>query len=35
MPLPVTTPDARAFPALREAYYEAGAQIAHAVGARL
>jgi glycine/D-amino acid oxidase-like deaminating enzyme len=35
MPLPVTTPDAPAFPALREAYYEAGAQIAHAVGARL
>jgi glycine/D-amino acid oxidase-like deaminating enzyme len=35
MPLPVTTPDAPAFSALREAYYEAGAQIAHAVGARL
>jgi glycine/D-amino acid oxidase-like deaminating enzyme len=35
MPLPVTTPDAPVFPALREAYYEAGAQIAHAVGARL
>jgi glycine/D-amino acid oxidase-like deaminating enzyme len=35
LPLPVTDPDAPAFPALREAYYEAGAQIAHAVGARL
>jgi glycine/D-amino acid oxidase-like deaminating enzyme len=34
MPLPVTEPEAPAFPALREAYYEAGAQIAHAVGAR-
>jgi len=33
LPLPVTTPDAPALPALREAYYEAGAQIAHAVGA--
>jgi glycine/D-amino acid oxidase-like deaminating enzyme len=32
MPLPVTEPEAPAFPALREAYYEAGAQIAHAVG---
>ncbi len=31
LPLPVTTPDAPALPALREAYYEAGAQIAHAV----
>jgi glycine/D-amino acid oxidase-like deaminating enzyme len=35
LPLPVTEPDAPALPALREAYYEAGAQIAHAVGARL
>jgi glycine/D-amino acid oxidase-like deaminating enzyme len=35
LPLPVTDPDAPALPALREAYYEAGAQIAHAVGARL
>jgi glycine/D-amino acid oxidase-like deaminating enzyme len=33
LPLPVTEPDAPALPALREAYYEAGAQIAHAVGA--
>jgi glycine/D-amino acid oxidase-like deaminating enzyme len=32
MPLPVTAPDAPAFPSVREAYYEAGAQIAHAVG---
>jgi glycine/D-amino acid oxidase-like deaminating enzyme len=32
LPLPVTAPDAPALPALREAYYEAGAQIAHAVG---
>jgi glycine/D-amino acid oxidase-like deaminating enzyme len=35
MPLPVTEPEAPAFPVLREAYYEAGAQIAHAVGARV
>ena len=35
LPLPVTEPEAPAFPALREAYYEAGAQIAHAVGARV
>jgi glycine/D-amino acid oxidase-like deaminating enzyme len=35
LPLPVTAPDAPALPALREAYYEAGAQIAHAVGAWL
>jgi glycine/D-amino acid oxidase-like deaminating enzyme len=35
LPLPVTEPEAPALPALREAYYEAGAQIAHAVGARL
>ena len=33
LPLPVTTPEAPALPSLREAYYEAGAQIAHAVGA--
>jgi glycine/D-amino acid oxidase-like deaminating enzyme len=32
LPLPVTTPDAPALPALREAYYETGAQIAHAAG---
>ncbi len=31
LPLPVTEPDAPALPAIREAYYEAGAQIAHAV----
>jgi len=35
LPLPVTEPDAPALPALREAYYEAGAQIAHAVDAWL
>ena len=35
LPLPVTEPDAPALPALREAYYEAGAQIAHAVAAWL
>ena len=35
LPLPVTEPDAPALPTLREAYYETGAQIAHAVGARL
>jgi L-pipecolate oxidase len=35
LPLPVTEPDAPALPAAREAYYEAGAQIAHAVGAWL
>jgi hypothetical protein len=34
LPLPVTDPEAPVLPALREAYYEAGAQIAHAVGAR-
>jgi glycine/D-amino acid oxidase-like deaminating enzyme len=33
LPLPVTEPDAPALPAIKEAYYEAGAQIAHAVGA--
>jgi glycine/D-amino acid oxidase-like deaminating enzyme len=32
LPLPVTAPDVPALPALREAYYEAGAQIAHAAG---
>jgi glycine/D-amino acid oxidase-like deaminating enzyme len=35
LPLPVTEPDTPALPALKEAYYEAGAQIAHAVGAWL
>jgi glycine/D-amino acid oxidase-like deaminating enzyme len=35
LPLPVTEPGATALPALKEAYYEAGAQIAHAVGAWL
>ena len=35
LPLPVTEPDAPALPAFREAYYEAGAQVAHAVGAWL
>ena len=35
LPLPVTAPDAPALPALREAYYEAGAQIAHAASAWL
>jgi glycine/D-amino acid oxidase-like deaminating enzyme len=35
LPLPVTEPDAPALPGLKEAYYEAGAQIAHVVGARL
>ena len=35
LPLPVTTPDAPALPALKEAYYELGAQIAHAAGAWL
>ncbi len=32
LPLPVTAPDAPALSSLREAYYEAGAQFAHAVG---
>ena len=35
LPLPVTEPDAPPLPALREAYYEAGAQIAHALDAWL
>src|SRR5271157_5449358 len=35
LPLPVTEPDAPALSAVKEAYYEAGAQIAHAVGAWL
>ena len=35
LPLPVTEPHAPALPALKEAYYEAGAQIAHAAGAWL
>ena len=33
MPLPLTEPDAPALPAVREAYYEVGAQLAHAAGA--
>ncbi len=33
LPLPVTAPGSPALPSLREAYYEAGAQIAHAAGA--
>jgi glycine/D-amino acid oxidase-like deaminating enzyme len=35
LPLPVTEPDAPALPALKEAYYETGAQLAHAFGAWL
>jgi glycine/D-amino acid oxidase-like deaminating enzyme len=35
LPLPVTEPDAPLLPSVREAYYEAGAQIAHGLGARL
>ncbi len=35
LPLPVTEPDSPALPALKEAYYEAGAQIAHVAGAWL
>lgn len=35
LPLPVTEPAAAALPAVREAYYEAGAQVAHAVDAWL
>jgi len=35
LPLPVTEPDRPALPALREAYYEIGVQIAHLAGARL
>ena len=35
LPLPVTEPHAPLWPALREAYYEAGAQIAHGLGAWL
>ncbi len=35
LPLPVTEPDSPALPTLTEAYYEAGAQIAHAAGAWL
>lgn len=35
LPLPVTEPQAQSFRAIREAYYEAGAQIAHFAGARL
>jgi hypothetical protein len=33
LPLPVTEPDSPALSALKEAYYEKGAQLAHAVGA--
>ena len=33
LPLPVTQPDRPALPALREAYYEIGAQITHLAGA--
>ncbi len=33
LPLPVTEPDAPTLPALKEAYYEAGAQVAHSLGA--
>jgi glycine/D-amino acid oxidase-like deaminating enzyme len=32
LPLPVSEPGAPALPALKEAYYEAGAQVAHALG---
>jgi len=35
MPLPLTEPDTPALPAVREAYYEVGAQLAHAAGAWL
>ena len=35
LPLPVTDPRAQSFRALREGYYEAGAQVAHFFGARL
>ena len=35
LPLPLTAPEAPFAPGLREIYYEAGAQVAHAVGARL
>jgi glycine/D-amino acid oxidase-like deaminating enzyme len=35
LPLPVTAPKARSVLALREAYYEAGAQIAHFAGERI
>jgi len=35
LPLPVTDPREQSFRPLREAYYEAGAQVAHFVGARL
>ncbi|NSL20545.1 NAD(P)/FAD-dependent oxidoreductase [Agrobacterium tumefaciens] len=34
LPLPVTEPKAQAFRAVKEAYYEAGAQIAHFAGER-
>lgn len=32
LPLPVTEPDAPLLPTLKEAYYEAGAQVAHGLG---
>ncbi|MER2633361.1 MAG: FAD-dependent oxidoreductase, partial [Rhizobiaceae bacterium] len=34
LPLPVTEPQAQPFRAVKEAYYEAGAQIAHLAAAR-
>ena len=34
MPLPLTEPKAQALRAVKEAYYEAGAQIAHFAGER-
>ena len=34
LPLPVTDPEAAPRRALREAYYEVGAQVAHLAGAR-
>jgi glycine/D-amino acid oxidase-like deaminating enzyme len=35
LPLPITAPEARSLRALKEAYYEAGAQIAHIAGERI
>ena len=35
LPLPITEPEARSLRALKEAYYEAGAQIAHIAGERI
>jgi hypothetical protein len=34
LPLPVSEPKAQSFRALKEAYYEAGAQVAHFAGER-